>query len=187
MTKTLAELENQDIRWVKLRGWRQHFELRDAAGGVLGHIRRVRNRNNRFEVDAVGNRWQFERRTERVGFLRWQQVIHIRSINTGDQPAVFRYIRRKRVSGELVYPDGRVYLWQRANNWGSKWAWTTEAGDPLLGFQTGGSFRAGAGISLKADMEPSKAPTILVFLGWYLLTLYQQDQMAAAMVIAAGT
>lgn len=175
MAKTLAELENQNIKWHQKSFWREHYELCAEDGTVLGTMRRTSIWKSCYEVDAVGNRWQFEPK----GF--WWRRIEITAVASGDQPAVFTY---KRPGGVLRYPDGRTFIWRKASFWlGSKWVWTTEDGEPLIGFKQGGGFRVNADISVNTDLVSQKAPSLLIFLGWYLITLFRQQQAAAA---AAG-
>jgi hypothetical protein len=174
MKKSFAELESDGLRWVKARGRR--YELRSADDEVLGSITRTSAWTSRAEVEAPGNHWIFQRK----GVFR-QKVI-IRSVGTGDEPAEYIYHSTK---GRLVYPDGRVFLWKQGNFWGTKWVWTTEDGEPLIGFQTSGFFKTQGEINLNADAADDKVPSLLIFLGWYLYTLYEEDASAAAAVVAS--
>lgn len=179
MAKTLAELENQEIKWVKSGFWHEVYQLRSDSGDVLGTMRRTSAWKSRYEVDAVGNRWQFERK----GF--WRQRIEIVALGSGDQPAVYHY---RRPSGVLTYPDGRTFIWRKAKGWfNNDWLWTDEGGEPIIGFQQGGGFRVNASISMNPELGTQKAPSLLVFLGWYLLTMQRQDAAAAASVGIAAS
>lgn len=173
MKKQLVELEDQGLKWVQTSGWKQSYELRDANDNVIATLRRPSMWSSRAEVDAPGNRWIFERK----GWFR-QRVI-IRSVGTGEEPASYIYHSTK---GRLQYPDGHVFLWKQGNFWGTKWMWTTEDGEPLIGFQTKGFLKMGSEIELNSDLASEKAPSLLIFLGWYLYTLYSEDSAA---VIAA--
>lgn len=175
MKKTLAELENQGIRWTKPSFWRNDFELCDEHGAVIASIHQPSWWRDLVEVEASGNRWIFNRK----GF--WNRRVEIRSAITGDEPAVFRY--NWSGTGQLEYPDGRVFHWKQGNFWGTKWVWTNPDGEPLVGFHTKNSFKLSADISLDPELENAKAPTLLIFLGWYLVVKHHEDSSAA---VAAG-
>lgn len=172
MKKTLAELESQGIRWTKPSFWRNHYELRGDDGEVLATIHQPKWWRDLVEVEGVGNRWIFERK----GF--WNRRVEIRSAVTGEEPAVFRY--NWTGMGRLEYPDGRVFHWKYGNFWGTKWVWTNDAGEPLVGFHTKNSFKLSADISLDPALESAKAPTLLLFLGWYLVVKHYEDTAAVA-------
>lgn len=177
MKKTLAELENQDVRWEKPSFWKQDFELRAHSGEVIATIRRPRWWSSLAEVEGVGCRWTFERK----GF--WQRRVEIHSVGTGDRAAVFYY--NWSGAGRLEYPDGRVFHWKQGNFWGTKWVWTDETGQPLVGFHTRGGLKLNADISLDAALEDAKAPTLLIFLGWYLIVKHYEDS-SSSMVVVGG-
>lgn len=173
MKKTITEFEEAGLMWVKGRGGKPRYELQTADGEVLGTITRS-YWTSRAEVDAFGNRWTFDRK----GFFR-QRVV-IRSVGTGEEPAEFIYEITK---GRLVYPDGRVFVWKQGDFWGTKWVWLTEEGEPLIGFHARGFLNIKGEISYNADLANDKAPSLLIFLGWYLYMLYQDDATAATVTV----
>jgi hypothetical protein len=173
--KTTAELEARGLKWVSTSGLRKNGELRADDGEVLATIRQPHIWSSLVEVEAVGNRWRFERK----GFFR--KRIEITSVGTGEAPAVYVYKGNK---GRLEYADGRVFLWRPGDFWGSKWVWTTEDGVPLIGFKTGGVLRLSSQMSLHPDFEDDKAPSLLIFLGWYLIMLYREDTTSNAAVFS---
>lgn len=173
--KTTAELEMRGLKWVRTNGLRANGELQTDDGEVLATVRQPHIWRKMVEVEAVGNRWRFERK----GFLR--QRIEITSIGTGEAPAVYIYNGNK---GRLEYADGRVFLWRSGDFWGSKWVWTNEDGVPLVGFKTGGFLRLSGQMSLHPDFEGDKAPSLLIFLGWFLIMLYHDDMAGSSTVVA---
>lgn len=189
--KTFAELESQNLTWVKSKRRHlfgpTHFELVDETGDVLATLTRKGGRFSAIEVDAPGNRWRIERRK----YLFKRGFVSIQSIGTGEEPAVFV---PKGFEGTLTYSDGRVFHWRKHTRLlkPAQWVWTTEDGDPILGIElrtTG--WKTKGEISIDPDLAPDKigikAPPLLLFLGWYMILL-EQDAMAAASVamIAAG-
>ncbi|MFQ3568424.1 MAG: hypothetical protein SNJ59_15660 [Aggregatilineales bacterium] len=174
--KTTAELEGRGLKWMRTGGLRNNGELRDEDGEVLATISQPSIWRRMVEVEAVGNRWRFERK----GIFR--QRIEISSIGTGEAPAIYIY-QYPGNKGRLEYADGRVFLWRQGNFWGSKWVWTTEDGVPLIGFKTGGFWRLSGEMSLHPNFEEDKAPSLLVFLGWYLIMLYYEDSAGSSTVV----
>ncbi len=175
MTKTFAELDYEGLRWETLgSGWKPEYALVADDGERIAHLRKASWFREQAYVDAIGNRWVFERK----GF--WKRYIEVRSAGTGDELARLDY--RWDGSGELVFTNGQRYRWQKSSFWGSKWVWVDQSGEPIMGFKSGGFFRFGADISMEEDADAAKAPPLLIFLGWYLILLYYQD--AAAVVVA---
>lgn len=175
--KAFEELENQNLRWVQISGWRYDYELRDEEGSVVATIKRPHWWSSNGEVDAVGNRWRFERK----GF--WKTRILITSIGTDEQ--VGEYHPDWSGGGKLTLTDGREFEWKSFNFWNSKWGWTTPDDIPVVGFQVGGFFRSNGEIKIDADMFSTKALPLLVFFGWYLISLYQSDTAASMVVVSA--
>jgi hypothetical protein len=169
--KDFAELELQSLKWVQTSAWKQNWELRNEAGETIAKMIRPKWWSQYAEVDAPGNRWSFER----VGF--WQNRIEVKSLGTQESPATFNI---KMSKGELVFTDGRTYTWKQTNFWGSKWAWIDEDGEPVVGFQTGGFLQVKGEMSIDPEGDETPLLGLLVFLGWYLITLYYEDATIAA-------
>ncbi|MBL8147959.1 MAG: hypothetical protein JNL34_16390 [Anaerolineae bacterium] len=164
--KSLDELSATGLTW-EMKG--DISLLKDSDGAILGEMRRPRWFSGRTEVDAQGSRWSFERKG-------WHKPhIEIRSLGTGDEPARFTY---KGQNGELTYPDGRVYRWRSAHWAGSKWLWLGPDEQPVLGIELTGSWKVRGEIRLDPDLPPQKAPSLLLFLGWFLVKTYQDDSTA---------
>ncbi len=172
--KAWKELELDGLRWVEVGSYR--YELRTQDDEVIATMKRLRWWNSAVEVDAPGNRWRFERR----GW--WNRRITIQTAVTGDEPARFEY--RGMSSGRLIFADGRAYDWKQSNFWGTKWAWVTPDGEPFLGFQSGGILRLNAEVSSAPAARDLPSLALLVFLGWYLLTLYQEDTAGSTVIVA---
>lgn len=177
MTKTFAELDYEGLRWETIgSGWKPEYALVTDNGERVAHLRKAGIFREQAFVDAVGNRWVFERK----GFFK--RYVEIRSVGTGDELARFNY--RWDGSGELAMANGRRYRWQSSSFWGSKWVWVDESGEPIMGFKSGGFFRYSADISTDDEGDAAKAPPLLIFLGWYLILLHYDDSAAATVVVA---
>ncbi|MCA9886858.1 MAG: hypothetical protein KC546_00740 [Anaerolineae bacterium] len=106
--------------------------------------------------------------------------VEIMATATNDLVTVF-YYKGMGGGGELTLPDGRVFHWKSINFWGNKWAWLEGTdNDPVIGFDTGGWFRARADLTFDEDAD---FPALLVFLGWYLHTIKRQETAAATAVV----
>lgn len=189
--KTFADLQLQNLVWIKAKGNTYELRALDAdadpkhaaaeSGELIASIKKS-SWSNRAEVDAVGSRWTFERQWR---FFK-PSVVIIRSVGTGEAPA--EYVINGTSKGTLMYPDGRQFLWRSQGGVFSnpRFMWTTEAGDPIIGFEMRGILQSRGEISIEREIADqvtvAKTPPLLVFLGWYLILLDQSDSMAAAMV-----
>lgn len=167
--KTINELAEMNVKW-KQKGWSgQRFELRSESGDVIGTLKITGIWRTVVRVEALGNRWEFER----FGLFRPHLVI--RAAMTGDEVARFSLTNKT-----LTFRDGRQFVWRSSNFWGTKWVWTTSEGAPVVGFQTTGAFTLGSDIHIEEGAEDKGGLSLLVFLGWYLVILnYQQGAIAA--------
>jgi len=173
--KSFAELETQDLQWVKAQsGWWKPavFQLQDANGEVYASIHRG-NWNSQATVDASGNRWKFERQ---IRFFKPTRIL-ITSLGTGDQPAEF--IQRG-MHGTLTYPDGREFSWKALGLGMTKWLWTNAQQEAVLGFEMKGFWKTRGEVRINPEIAAEKAPPLLLFLGWYLILLAQDDAAASA-------
>jgi hypothetical protein len=180
--KTFAELEQQNMIWVRGRKGNT-YELRavnpdtpNDPGELLATLTRSNWRMS-ASVEATGNRWTFDRK----GF--WRPRYIIRSVGTGEEPAQLTRLGGK---ATLTYHDGREFHWRQVNVWsGNRWVWSNAEGEPLMGIQVRGVFRQRGEISLDPELSAKKAPSLLLFLGWYLILL-QQSETAAIVTVASG-
>jgi hypothetical protein len=178
MTKALTDLELQELQWVQANSWQRSFDLKDSAGEVVARLTRPGWFSQVGEVEAPGNRWRFEP----YGF--WKRRIRVRSVGTDEVIAEFTPDNWNMHNGTLRFSDGRCFHWRLSNLWGSKWAWTTEDGEPILGYRTGGLFALKGELNIQPERADAPSFGLLVFLGWYLVLLYRDDSTST--VIAAG-
>jgi hypothetical protein len=94
--------------------------------------------------------------------------------------------------GLLHGPERRNYQWQRTSFWRSEWAFATETGRLLVGFDPDFSLLKHAA-TVKLEPEALQVPDLplLVTLGWYLMLLLSEEAAgvtasAAAAAAAAG-
>ncbi len=174
--KFIEELENQELHWQQPSMWKGRYELRNADDETVATIQRTGVLKQRAEVDALGNRWIFERN----GFIRFH--ITIQSAVTGDEPARFDY-NWSLSGGVLTFTDGKRFRWQRGNWLGSKWTWVNELNEPIVGFQTGGLFRLNGEIDIDPDVTmKTRVLPLLLFLCWFLIMVHRDDSGAAVAV-----
>lgn len=171
--KDFKELELQELYWTQTGAWNRHAELRSADDEVIARMTRPHWWSSNAEIDMPGNRWSLERR----GIFR--REIIVKSLGTGEQVAHFAYQGR---GGLLTLADGRMLRWKQSNFWGTQWAWITLEDEPLMGFEQKGILRFRGEMSLSPEVDELASPALLMFLGWYLITLHNED---AAAVVAA--
>jgi hypothetical protein len=175
--KDFKDLDLQELHWVQSGGWGRNYELRNDADEVVAKLTRPRWWSSYAEVDIPGNRWSFERKG------LFQQRIIVKSLGTDDEAAEFIY----RFNGGLLeFPDGRKFRWKQSNFWGTKWAWVTEDGQPVVGLEGKGVLRFRGEMSLAPRSAEMQSLALLVFLGWYLLILHREQSSSSAVVVTAG-
>jgi hypothetical protein len=173
MTKSLRELELQELTWVPANGWQRSFDLKDEDGTVVARLQRPSWWNSIGEIEAPGNRWRFEP----YGF--WKQRIRVRSVGLDAVIAEYTPNTWNTHEGTLRFSDGRCFYWQSSDLWGSKWAWVTADGEPILGYRTGGLFSFKGELNIEPDLVDEAGFGVLVFLGWYLVLLNRENGAAA--------
>ncbi len=177
--KTFAELEAQDLHWVRAkRAWWHlaSYQLRNKDGEVYATIQR--EGWDMVTVDAPGNRWKIERQAR---FLKSRRIV-VTSVGTGEPPAEFV---QKGHHGILTYPDGRVFTWKALGLGMKTWVWMDAIDRPVLGFELKGFWQTRGEIHIHPESTADKAPPLLLFLGWYLILITKSDAAAAIAPIAA--
>lgn len=171
-----------DLIWTTATGWRPGSDLRTPDGEIIGCLIVRRRRWWQppiYEIDAPGSRWRF--RTEGTG----QRRIAISTVALDEAAAVF-YFNPREDGGQLVYTDGPSFEWRRGDFWGNIWLWLDGAGTPLIRFRVGGGRRLRAEVVFLTQEAGSKAPGLLVFLGWFLINdRHGRETMAAAVVMSS--
>jgi hypothetical protein len=162
--KSLDGLEAEGLHWVQVDGsmFTFNWELRNAAEEKIASIRQKSTWSYELELDAVGNRWQFE--SKGILGLRTE----IRSVGTGDLAATYFS-----ASGKLELADGTFYHWKSTHIWGMNHAWFNEADEAIAAFEIKGilQLRHEADVLLKAETGETKSLPLLVFFAWYLMVL----------------
>jgi len=171
--KDMKQLELEELKWQQADTWGKNYELVSPDGEIVARLVRPSWWKEYTEVDAPGMRWSFERK----GLFR--QRIVIKAVATGDEPARFDCSLS---GGTLTFADGRVYHWKSGNFWGSKWVWTTPDDQPVIGFRSGGILRFTGELELSQVAAQTDSLALMLFLGWYLVTLSHQD---STVIIAA--
>jgi len=130
-------------------------------------------------AEATSGTWTFKR----SGFLRPKVTVRVPESDT--EVAVFA--AGWGGEGTLSLSNGRSYHWQSTNFWQSKWAFTNEAGEPIVQFKAEFAFLK---LSAEVNVEPVAVAlpdlSLLAVLGWYLMVLLSDDTAGAAAGGAAG-
>lgn len=162
------------LQFTQPKAGKSRYELRSESGDLIGTMEKPSVWKSLALVDAPGARLELDRAWSWRGGYR----IPVRSAGTGDEIALFKP-NTWTAGGTLTFANGRIYHW-KSNTWGSKWTWIDEQDEPVLGFAVGGFMKPNADVHFDTA-EPETL--VLLFLGWYLYTLYLSDSATA--VIAA--
>ena len=168
-TTRLSDLVGQGMIWSKPDWKKGVYELRFGEKKVA--TLRFRSMWGTFATgETEEGSWTFKR----VGFF--QNRVTIRSADSDPDVGVF--VNDWKMGGTLELPDGRRYR-ANSNFWMTSYAFTNEAGQPLVSFSRVG------GITLSAAMEIHPAAADLgelpwlVMLGWYLAVMLHNDSAVA--------
>ena len=178
LTPQFRDLVGQGMIWSKPNpswtGWKSgEYELRFGEQRLA--TLKFRSMWGTFATGETGEgTWTFKR----VGFF--QNRVTIRTPSSDAELGVF--VNDWKMGGTLTLPDGRQYR-GNTNFWMTQFAFTNEAGQPLV------SYRRIGGLSLSAAVEVEPAGAALrelpwlILLGWYVAAMMHQD---AAITTTAG-
>jgi hypothetical protein len=180
--RSLRTVKTGTLRWVQSASLSENFELREGAD-ALGSLTWGSSCGTLASAVCEDGRWTFKR----VGFLN--PCVTARASGSEANAAVFR--PRLWGDGLLELSGGRVVEWRPAGLWRNEWFFCETDGGRLITFKLENT--EGLKGLLKdegrADFSPGAVTrpefTLLVFLGWYLLVLYQRDSDAAVAITAS--
>lgn len=173
--KTLSELDNLDLRWVQPKASKREYELQNSDGEMVARLRRTSSWSYKAEVEAVGNRFLFDRK----GF--WQNRFEVTSAGTGQ---VIATVKQGFSKNTLTFNDGETFYWRQGNFWGTRWVWTSGVGDPILGFEQSGFLKLGGSLNIDPEYAKEQRALLLILLGWYLIVVANEDSAATTVVFA---
>jgi nucleoside-diphosphate-sugar epimerase len=165
-----ADLKGQTLEWRKSQGEKRTHTLL-AGGRTVATLRR--ERGSAATAESGGRRWKFKR----AGFLRPRITIQAEGSEFGFRP-------QWHGGGELVFTDGRRFVWRQRSFWRQEWAFSDAHGQELLKLRCGLTKGKGKVEVTPAGAEHAQLP-LLVLLSWYLILLMAQD-VAAGSAAAAG-
>jgi hypothetical protein len=166
--RRVADLAGRDLRWIKSDG----YELRDGDD-VVARLRFRSTWGTLARAESADGCWTFKR----VGFL--QTRVTIRKCESEDEIAVFKNSSWTG-GGTLEFPDGRR-LTADTSCWMTKFAFSTEAGEPLVRFtKIFGLLKLSSTVEMLPAAATESAPPWLVMLGWYLTVQMHNDTAASA-------
>ncbi len=171
----IANLTSYELKWEQPSALKMEYQLR--AGDDVAATLRFRSSFGTFAVaESADGCWTFKR----VGFF--QTRVTIRHCNTDVEVAVFKP-NTWSGGGTLILASGQTYR-AATNFWQTKFTFETEAGDPLLSFQSGGFIHQSAIVSFQPNAAMLPDLPLMVLLGWYLIIMMHNDSAAT---VAAAT
>jgi hypothetical protein len=172
-----------ELGWVQPRVMVRDYELY-ADDEVVATLKFATPFGSLARAETSGGCWSLKR----VGFFNPR--VTVREAGNEIDLAVYRR-RWTGTEGELEFTDGRVYRWQIANFWSTRFEVTEWDGTVLVEYRSGSKERKVTNILktqaiVSVSLHGRAAPDIglLVLIGWYLIVLQQED--AAAAVVTAS-
>ena len=168
--RRIADLISQELKWEQPSALRMEYELR--TGEEL--IATLRFRSS-FGTFAIAESTEGCLTFKRVGF--WQTSVTVRQCDSDDDIATFKNNTWSN-RGTLELADGRTF--QAATNfWQSKFGFTSESGETLIQFNTGGFIHLSAEVSIGPSAVNMLELPWVVMLGWYLVVMIQRDAVVS--------
>ncbi|HSB09859.1 MAG TPA: hypothetical protein VLM38_10275 [Blastocatellia bacterium] len=172
--KNVSRLIGSNLKWVQPSAFNMHYELRtnNELAGTLS----FRSAFGSFATgESADGCWTFKR----VGFF--QTRVTIRLCGSDHDLATFRN-NTWSGGGTLEFPDGRKLL-ADTNFWQTSLQFSTESGEPLVRFNTGGMIHLSATIDIWPVAAALAELPLIVMLGWYLVVMMHSDMAASAAII----
>jgi hypothetical protein len=173
--KRMVDLAGRELRWVKSNG----YELRDGDT-VVATLRFRSMWGSLATAESADGCWTFKR----VGFL--QTRVTIRRCDSEEEIAVFKN-NSWTGGGTLEFPDGRR-LTADTNCWQTKFAFSTETGEPLVRFtKIFGLLKLSSNVEILPTGSAVASAPWLVMLGWYLSVQMHNDAASSASAASVAT
>ncbi len=165
-----GKLIGRKVVWVKPSIWRREYHL-FVDGEHMATMQFERWFNNVATVDGLGQRWMLNRK----GWFRRQIVAEAEE--SGDVSLPFHYSWTG--GGTLYMTDGNVLKFKNSF-WGSKSYWQTSNEEALMTFVKRSWWRSAIDVEVHPMAAAYAELPVLIFLGFYLRTLHDQDAAVAA-------
>ncbi|HZN04882.1 MAG TPA: hypothetical protein VFD06_14955 [Candidatus Polarisedimenticolia bacterium] len=181
--KTIREVGDRPLRWTRPRMLERQYELVSGTD-VVGGLRWESMFGSLATAETADGTWTFKR----AGFV--SPRVTVRTLGSDTDLAVLRVGFKG--DGLLHGPDRQTYQWQRTSFWRSEWAFATETGRLLVGFDPDFSLlKHAATVKLEPEALQNPDLSLLVTLGWYLMLLLSEEvagvtASTAAAAAAAG-
>jgi hypothetical protein len=177
--RTIRDVAGEALRWAQPSAFKREYELR-AGDEALATLRWQKTFGSLAVAASADGAWTFKR----SGFL--SPKVTVRRPGAEAEVAVLK--PGWRGEGTLELAAGRRYQWRNTSFWRSEWAFTDEAGEPLVQFTPEFAFFKQAA-EVKVETRAGSIPdlSLLTLLGWYLMVLMSEDAGAAAAGAVAGT
>jgi hypothetical protein len=176
--KTIREAGVQPLRWTRPSMLTRQYELVSGTE-VIGGLRWESMFGSLATAETADGTWTFKR----AGFMTPR--VTVRAPGSAADLAVLRVGLKG--DGLLHGPERRNYQWQRTNFWRSEWAFATETGRLLVGFDPDFSLlKHAATVKIEQEALPIPDLALLVTLGWYLMLLLSEEASAVTASAAAA-
>jgi len=165
-----GKLMGREVLWVKPSIWRREY-LMLVDGEQQARLTFHSWFSNQVSVSGLGQYWIFNRK----GWFRQEIVTEDVDLKTVSHP--FRY--HWTGGGRLYLDDGEVLKFKHGF-WGNTSYWETHHGVRLIEFTKRSWLRADTYVDFNPLAAHYAELPVLVFLGFYLRLLREQDSAAAA-------
>lgn len=165
------------LEWTQPKTFQNRYELRSGEN-LVATLEFPKAFGSLANAIAADGRWTFKR----VGFFNTR--ITVRLEGQEDELAVY-HPKWTGTEGRLQFASGEAYTWKVANFWATQFVWLSSDQQVIL-FRPGVEdseisdwFKTQARVEIQPEAGMVKHLSLLVLLGWYLMILKQQDDVAA--------
>ncbi len=172
MASSLSYLAGQELTWVPTMAFKARYDLVAPDSRVLATLD-MSNWTSKAQA-SVSEGTLFIRKENWSGLK-----VGIYALEQG--PLVATYQRKwTGTRGQLVFPDGHSYNWNKINFWGTQKAWTDSTGNTVYVQLSAKGFSRTSTVLIHPQATDIPELSLLVVLGLYNIIIERRDAAAAS-------
>lgn len=172
MTSSLSYLVGQALTWVPTATFKARYELIAPDSTTLATLDMS---NWSSKANAIVPEGTLFMHKEGWSGLK----ITIYTVEQG--PLIATYQRKwNGTRGQLLFSDGREFIWSKANFWGTQKAWTDPTGNIAYVQFSAGGFSRKSTVVINTQATEVPELSLLLVLGLYNILIERRDAAAAS-------
>lgn len=172
MNSSLSYLVGQELTWVSTEAFKARYNLVAPDSTILATLD-MSNWTSKAHATVP----------EGTLFMRKEGWSGLKvSIYAAEQGPLIATYQRKWTGtrGQLLFPDGRSFMWNKINFWGTQKAWTDLTGNIVYVQLSVKSFSRTSNVLIHPQAADIPELSLLVVLGFYNIIIERRDAAAAS-------